>query len=191
LQTNCENRFEFTINVDAFATYKFVEIPLCARARPCRALEGDSASLVAAGEWFRLAVVAEDLWGNPTRIKRPLALAPSRPIENLPARVAPGSQDGPRVFGDLTVAEPGDVDCASATPRLAKNWPAPIHCVSRPAHRCGAIGATCMARAARRLVPTPLKATSATPVTRRSSTSSDIRATTSRSPMRSGGTSTA
>ena len=37
-------------------------------------------------------------------------LAPSRPIENLPASIAPGSQDGPHVFDDLTVAEPGDIE---------------------------------------------------------------------------------
>ena len=110
-------------------------------------------SLVAAGEPFRLAIVAEDLWGNPTAIDRPLALVPSRPIENLPASVAPGSQDGPRVFENLTVAEPGDVELrlnvrgrrgARARQSAARR---------RAARRCGAIGATCTGRAARPSAP--------------------------------------
>ena len=114
LQTNCEEHFEFKVYVDAFATYEFTELPLS----PGFALVPGPAvrwravlpSLVAAGEPFRLAIVAEDLWGNPARIDRPLGLAPSRPIENLPANVTPGSQDGPRVLDGLTVGEPGDID---------------------------------------------------------------------------------
>ena len=114
LQTNCEERFELKIYVDAFAIYEFTEIPLSpgfvlvpgAAARWKAILP----SLVVAGEPFRLAIVAEDLWGNPTQVNRPLLLAPSRPIENLPASIVPTSQDGPLVFGDLTVAEPGDVE---------------------------------------------------------------------------------
>ena len=114
LQTNCEERFELKVYVDAFATYEFAEIPLSPGFAlvPGRAVRWRAVlpSLVAAGERFRLAIVAEDLWGNPTRIDRPLAFAPSRPIENLPASVAPGPQDGPCVFDDLTVAEPGDIE---------------------------------------------------------------------------------
>jgi hypothetical protein len=114
LQTNCEERFEFKVYVDAFATYEFAELPLspgfALMPGPAVRWKAILPSLVAAGERFRLAIVAEDLWGNPAQIDRPLALAPSRPIENLPASVAPGSQDGPRVFDDLMVAEPGDIE---------------------------------------------------------------------------------
>src|SRR5262245_59176007 len=68
LQTNCEERFELKVYVDAFATYEFTELPLS----PSFALAPGPAvrwkailpSLVAAGEPFRLAIVAEDLWGN-------------------------------------------------------------------------------------------------------------------------------
>jgi len=114
LQTNCEERFELKVYVDAFATYEFTEIPRSPGFAlvPGRAVRWKAVlpSLVAAGERFRLAILAEDLWGNPTRIDRPLALARSQPIENLPAGVAPGSLDGPYVFDNLTVAEPGDIE---------------------------------------------------------------------------------
>jgi hypothetical protein len=113
LQTNCEERFEFKVYVDAFATYEFTEIPLS----PGFALvPGPAArwkvvlpSLAVAQEPFRLAVIAEDLWGNPTSIDRSLVLVPSRPIENLPVRIAPISHGGPLVLDGLTVAELGDI----------------------------------------------------------------------------------
>ena len=114
LQTNCEERFELKVYVDAFATYQFTEIPLSPGFAlvpgPAARWKAVLPSLAVAHEPFRLAIVAEDLWGNPTRIDRALILAPSRPIENLPARIAPTSQDGPRVSDDLTVADPGDVE---------------------------------------------------------------------------------
>lgn len=114
LQTNCEERFEFKVYVDAFATYEFTEVPLSPGfalvAGPAARWKAILPSTVVVGEPFRLAIVAEDLWGNPTRIDRPLALAPSRPIANLPAGIAPSSQEGPRVLGDLAVAESGDIE---------------------------------------------------------------------------------
>jgi hypothetical protein len=114
LQTNCEERFELKVYVDAFATYEFTELPLSPGFAlvpgPAVRWKAILPSLVAAGEPFRLAIVAEDLWGNSTRIDRPLALAPTRPIENLPARIAPGSQEGPCAVSNLTVAEPGDIE---------------------------------------------------------------------------------
>jgi hypothetical protein len=114
LQTNCEERFELKVYIDAFATYEFTEIPLSPGFAlvpgPAVRWKAILPSLVAAGEPFRLAIVAEDLWGNPTRIDHPLALVPSRPIENLPASIAPNSQDEPCALGGLAVAEPGDVE---------------------------------------------------------------------------------
>ena len=72
LQTNCEEHFELKVYVDAFATYEFTELP----ASPGFALvPGPAArwkailpSLRSSGEPFRLAIVAEDIWGNPTAI---------------------------------------------------------------------------------------------------------------------------
>ena len=88
LQTNCEEHFALKVYVDAFATYEFTELPVS----PGFALvAGEAArfkailpSLAVAGEPFRLAIVAEDIWGNPTAIGRTLTLASSVPIKNLP-----------------------------------------------------------------------------------------------------------
>src|SRR6059058_621802 len=70
LQTNCDEQFELRTYVDAFATYEFAELI----KQPAFALVPGPAvrrkaiwpSLVVAGEPFRLAIVAEDLWGNAT-----------------------------------------------------------------------------------------------------------------------------
>jgi hypothetical protein len=113
LQTNCEQRFELKVYVDAFATYEFAEIPVSPGFAlvpgPAARWKAILPSLVPVGEPFRLAIVAEDLWGNPTRIDRPVLLAPSRPIANLPDRIAPTAQEEPRVIDGLTVAAPGDI----------------------------------------------------------------------------------
>src|SRR6266852_3264853 len=93
LQTNCEQRVELKTSVDAFATYEFCELP----EQPAFALVPGAAahwkaiwpSLVVAGEPFRLAIVAEDMWGNPTsEADQRLELVPSRPVRGLPERVA-------------------------------------------------------------------------------------------------------
>ena len=114
LQTNCEERFELKVYVDAFATYEFTEVPLspgfALLPGPVARWKAIMPSLAVSGEPFRLAIVAEDLWGNPTQIDRPLVLAPSRPIANLPASIASASQEGPFVFTNLKVSEPGDVE---------------------------------------------------------------------------------
>ena len=91
LQTNVEEHVELRSSVDAFATYEFCEL----RASGVRSgagtggeLEGDLPSLAVAGEPFRLALVAEDMWGNPTdKADAALALEPSRPVRGLPSGV--------------------------------------------------------------------------------------------------------
>src|SRR6516164_4508972 len=70
LQTNVEKNVELRASVDAFATYEFCEL----REQPAFDLVAGPAarwkaivpSLVVAGEPFRLAILAEDMWGNPT-----------------------------------------------------------------------------------------------------------------------------
>ncbi len=97
-------------SVDAFATYEFSELP----EQPAFALvPGPAAhwkaiwpSLAVVGEPFRLAIVAEDRWGNPTERRRAstLALVPSRPVRGLPRerddlarpRAAPVRESGRR-----------------------------------------------------------------------------------------------
>jgi len=114
LQTNCEERVELKTSVDAFATYEFAELP----EQPHFALvPGPAArwnaiwpSLVVAGEPFRLAIVAEDSWGNPTDdAEQRLTLEPSRPVRGLPLEVAVKRGEGPLVLDQLTADEAGDV----------------------------------------------------------------------------------
>src|SRR5260221_1167047 len=115
LQTNCEERVELKTSVDAFATYEFTELP----RQPGFALVADPAthwnaiwpSLALVGEPFRLALVAEDIWGNPTtQADQRLTLVPSRPGHGLPESIAVKPGDGPRVLEDLVVDAAGDLD---------------------------------------------------------------------------------
>jgi hypothetical protein len=115
LQTNCEARVELRTSIDAFATYEFTEL----LEQPAFALvPGEAAhwkaiwpSLAVVGEPFRLAIVAEDAWGNPTAAaEQTLSLVPSRPISGLPQRIAVKRGDGPRVLNNLVVDAPGDLE---------------------------------------------------------------------------------
>ena len=88
LQTNVEQHVELKTSVDAFATYEFCEL----REQPAFDLvPGPAAgwkaiwpSLAVVGEPFRLAIVAEDIWGNPTAdAEATLKLTPSRTVRGL------------------------------------------------------------------------------------------------------------
>src|SRR5262245_49357737 len=90
LQTNVEERVELRTSVDAFATYEFCELPeqpaFALVPGPAQSWKAIAPSLVAAGEAFRLAIVAEDLWGNPTGdAEQMVTLAASHAISGLPA----------------------------------------------------------------------------------------------------------
>jgi hypothetical protein len=115
LQTNCEERVELKTSIDAFATYEFCELP----QQPCFDLIAGPAahwkaiwpSLAVTGEPFRLAIVAEDMWGNPTDdAEQILTLVPSRPVRGLPERVAIKRGEGPRVIENLVVDATGDLE---------------------------------------------------------------------------------
>jgi hypothetical protein len=114
LQTNCEERFQLKTAIDAFATYEFAELPV----QPCIDLvSGPPArwkaiwpSLVIAGEPFRLAILAEDIWGNPTPVAGTLELVCSQPIHGLPASVRVTSNDAPHVIDNLVAREKGDIE---------------------------------------------------------------------------------
>jgi hypothetical protein len=113
LQTNCEERFELKTYVDAFATYEFTELPhspgFALVPGPAARFNAIVPSLALAGEPFRLALVAEDLWGNPTGFgERRLMLAASPALRNLPESVA-AKDDGPLVVDGMVAAAPGDV----------------------------------------------------------------------------------
>ncbi len=113
LQTNCEGTFEFKVFVDAFATYAFTELPrspeIALVAGPAARWKAILPTLTVAGSAFRLAILAEDRWGNPTtQADATLALAASGPVEGLPETVTRRAGDGALVIEGLT-AEPGDL----------------------------------------------------------------------------------
>jgi hypothetical protein len=120
LQTNVEERVELRTSVDAFATYEFCELPeqpaFDLVAGPAARWKVIWPSLAVVGEPFRLAIVAEDMWGNPTAdSEAELTLTPSRPVHGLPDRIKTNKGDGPRVIEGLIVESEGDFDLSIAT----------------------------------------------------------------------------
>jgi hypothetical protein len=114
LQTNCEERVELRTSIDAFATYEFTELP----EQPCFALVPGAAahwkaiwpSIAVTGEPFRLALVAEDAWGNPTtNVDQVVTLVSSRPVRGLPERVAVKADNSPCVLDNLVADAAGDL----------------------------------------------------------------------------------
>src|ERR1700742_782940 len=92
LQTNVEANVELKTSVDAFATYEFCELPVQPAfdlvPGPAESWKAILPSLALTGEPFRLAVVAEDKWGNPTiDASASFELAASQPLRGLPARL--------------------------------------------------------------------------------------------------------
>jgi hypothetical protein len=114
LQTNCEEDFALKVYVDAFATYEFTELPVspgfALLPGPAARFKAILPSLAVTGEPFRLAIVAEDIWGNPTAIERSLSLVSSAPIRNLPATIAVKPGEGPLVLDNLVVDAAADVE---------------------------------------------------------------------------------
>src|SRR4051812_14549207 len=105
LQTNVEAQVELRSSVDAFAAYEFCELKHPAFdlvPGPAVSWTAILPSLAVVGEPFRLALVAEDMWGNPTgKADVALALEPSRPVRGLPSGVTIKPGEGPRVFENL------------------------------------------------------------------------------------------
>ena len=115
LQTNVEERVELKTSIDAFATYEFCELPdqpwFDLVAGPAASWKAIWPSLAVAGEPFRLAIVAEDMWGNPTAdADQSFALVPSRPLRGLPENVTIKPGDGPRVIENVVADDAGDLD---------------------------------------------------------------------------------
>src|SRR5262245_42268567 len=113
LQTNCEARVELRTSVDAFAAYEFCELGHPAFhlvAGPVARWKAIWPSLVVAGEPFRLAIVAEDAWGNPTdTVDQRVALIASRPVRGLPASVVVQAGASPFVIDGLAADAAGDI----------------------------------------------------------------------------------
>jgi hypothetical protein len=115
LQTNCEEKFELKTYIDAFATYEFTELPTSPSfelvAGPAARWKAILPSVAIVGEPFRLAIVAEDLWGNPTATGgEALTVAASQPIRNLPTTISADERAGPLVVDGLVADAEGDID---------------------------------------------------------------------------------
>ena len=176
LQTYCESEFEFRVLADPIATYDYVAIPESPKIAivpgPGVRWRAVLPSLVRAGEPFRLAIKADDKWGNPSdQVDRTLQLEATAPIAGLPRtlRFAPGSFAA--VADGLSVAEPGDLAIRVLDESGAGAVPAPIRCASRPRPRRSCTsGATRTASPTRRSAPTRRANTSSSAATRPSST---------------------
>jgi uncharacterized protein DUF3604 len=115
LQTNAEKNVELRTAVDAFAAYEFCELPVQPAfdliPGPAARWKAIVPSLALVGEPFRLAIVAEDMWGNPTEdAAATLTIESSPPLSNLPGQIAVEKGDAPRLIENLVAAAPGDVD---------------------------------------------------------------------------------
>jgi Protein of unknown function (DUF3604) len=120
LQTNVENEVELRTSVDAFAAYEFCELPeqpaFDLKAGPATSWKAILPSLAVVGEPFRLAIVAEDMWGNPTEdAAGTFALESSLPLGGLPDSIEIAKGDGPRVIENLVAARAGDIDLRVTT----------------------------------------------------------------------------
>ncbi len=115
LQTNVENNVELRTSVDAFATYEFCELPVQPAfdlaAGPATRWKAILPSLAVVGEPFRLAIVAEDMWGNPTEDSAgTLKPKSSQQLRGLPESITIAKGDGPRVIENLMAERIGDFD---------------------------------------------------------------------------------
>jgi hypothetical protein len=115
LQTNVEANVELRTSVDAFATYEFSELPVQPAfdlvPGPAASWKAILPSLAVVGEPFRLAIVAEDNWGNPTADAiGSFELVSSQPLPGLPARLEIKNGDGPRLIENLVAGTEGDLE---------------------------------------------------------------------------------
>src|SRR5262245_44884780 len=114
LQTNVEKKVELKTAIDAFATYEFCELPAPTFdlvSGPAASWKAILPSLIGRGEPFRLALVAEDMWGNPSdKADATLSLESSVPIRGLPESITVKPGTGPVEIKDLAVDKAGDVD---------------------------------------------------------------------------------
>ena len=119
LQTNVEKNVELRTSVDAFATYEFCELPMQPAfdlvPGPATKWKAIVPSLAVVREPFRLAIVAEDMWGNPTEDAAATLKLQSTPLlKGLPDNITIAKGDGPRVIENLVAAEPSDFDLTVA-----------------------------------------------------------------------------
>ena len=115
LQTNVEKAVELRTSIDAFATYEFCELPeqpaFDLVPGPAASWKAILPSLAVVDEPFRVALVAEDMWGNPTPDSNTtLKLLSSQPLRGLPESISIRPGQGPVVIENLVYAAEGDVE---------------------------------------------------------------------------------
>jgi hypothetical protein len=115
LQTNVEAKVELRTSVDAFAAYEFCELPVQPAfdlvPGPAASWKAILPSLTVVGEPFRLAIVADDMWGNPTAdAAQTLRFMASQPLRGLPDSIEIKKGDGPCVIEGLVADAEGDVE---------------------------------------------------------------------------------
>jgi hypothetical protein len=115
LQTNVEKNVELRTSVDAFATYEFCELPeqpnFDLLPGPAAIWKAILPSLVTVGEPFRLAIVAEDMWGNPTdTAERSLGVRSSIPLRGMPSTINVCAGNGSCTVESLMAESEGDLE---------------------------------------------------------------------------------
>jgi len=113
VQTYCESEFEFHVLADPIATYDYVALPQSPKIAivpgPPVNWQAMLPTLVRVNEPFRLAIKADDKWGNPSnRVDAELDLKPSTHIEGLPETIRFELSNFSACTGDLRITEPGD-----------------------------------------------------------------------------------
>jgi len=114
IQTCCDDDFQFKTFVDAFSTYDFVALEESPTLRlvpgPPVKWKAYTPTLLTVGEPFRLCILPEDRWGNPSNLaSETFRLVPSMAVAGLPEQVTVAPGDEPVVIENLRVASPGDL----------------------------------------------------------------------------------
>ncbi|MDX2159376.1 MAG: DUF3604 domain-containing protein [Hyphomicrobiaceae bacterium] len=123
LQTYCEKRFEFHVLVDAIATYDYVALPEspAIEIAPGPGIQWRAVlpTLVRAGERFRLAVKADDKWGNPSNLlSQRLRLEPVGEFDGLPGQLDFNPGDFAAIVDGLTARGNGHIDVLDGAGRF-------------------------------------------------------------------------
>jgi len=114
MQTFCERTFKFKVLVDAFATYKYVELP---RSPTLAIIPGEPVKWQAVlptmrrcNQRFRFFLKAEDVWGNPSdRVDTTVFLGSNNPIRGLPDKKTFNRGQFTAVIEGLTVDVESDI----------------------------------------------------------------------------------
>jgi hypothetical protein len=114
LQTYCESEFEFHVLADPIATYDYVPLPQSPKIAivpgPPVRWHAVLPTMIRLGEPFRLAIKADDKWGNPSNlVQAELHLESSAPIAGLPKTIRFQRGQFSAIVPDLKAIKAGDL----------------------------------------------------------------------------------